>query len=56
MGFVEILLKPSSPLGRFAAVEELGSILAIKEMREIQEDQTHSCVFKLSGKTPKVLH
>lgn len=40
MGFAEILSEHSGPLGRFAAVEELGSILAIKEMREIQEDQT----------------
>lgn len=35
MGFAE----HSGPLGRFAVVEELGSILAAKEMREIQEDR-----------------
>lgn len=41
MGFAKILLEHSGPLGRFAVVEELGSIWAVKKMREIQEDQTH---------------
>lgn len=52
-GFTEMLLEDLDPLEGFAVLKALGSTLAFKEMREIQEDQTTQ-VFLAQWQTPKV--